>query len=123
MVTLYHFSSPRWFAAMGAWDSQFTDTPIDPRRAGNLQQPLDARADVGADGIFSDRARGVREPAFLRNGDQADVVVCSPAPPAIALQIFNQAIQPKMIVRYATGEPMEKTLAWAQSECEGYMRT
>jgi hypothetical protein len=38
-------------------------------------------------------------------------------------QIFNQAIQPKMIVRYAQGEPLETTLAWAYSECEGYMRT
>ena len=41
----------------------------------------------------------------------------------LRLQIFNQAIQPKMVVRYAKGEPMETTLAWAQSECEGYMRT
>jgi len=60
---------------------------------------------------------------YVTRGDQADVVVCSPAPPAIALQIFNQAIQPKMVVRYARGEAMETTLAWAQSECEGYMRT
>jgi ABC-type glycerol-3-phosphate transport system substrate-binding protein len=60
---------------------------------------------------------------YVTRGDQVDVVVCSPAPPAIALQIFNEAIQPKMIVRYAKGESMEATLAWAQSECEGYMRT
>ena len=58
-----------------------------------------------------------------RAGDEADVVACSPAPPAIALQIFNQAIQPKMVVRFAQGEAMEATLAWAQSEREGYMRT
>jgi len=60
---------------------------------------------------------------YVTRGDQVEVVVCSPAPPAVALQIFNEAIQPKMIVRYAKGEPMESTLAWAQSECEGYMRT
>jgi len=28
-----------------------------------------------------------------------------------------------MIVRYMQGEPMEKTIAWAESEIEGYMRT
>lgn len=60
---------------------------------------------------------------YVTRGDEKDVIACSPAPPAIALQIFNQAIQPKMIVRYAQGEPMETTLAWADSECEGYMRT
>jgi ABC-type glycerol-3-phosphate transport system substrate-binding protein len=60
---------------------------------------------------------------YVTRGDEVDVVACSPAPPAIALQIFNQAIQPKMLVRFAQGEAMEATLAWAQSECEGYMRT
>jgi ABC-type glycerol-3-phosphate transport system substrate-binding protein len=60
---------------------------------------------------------------YVTRGDQVDVIACSPAPPAIALQIFNEAIQPKMVVRYAKGEQMETTLAWAQSECEGYMRT
>jgi len=60
---------------------------------------------------------------YVTRGDEKDVVACSPAPPTIALQIFNQAIQPKMIVRYSQGEPMETTLAWAYSECEGYMRT
>ena len=29
----------------------------------------------------------------------------------------------KMIVRLMQGEPMEKTLAWAESEIEGFMRT
>ena len=28
----------------------------------------------------------------------------------------------KMIVRHMQGEPMEKTLAWAESEVEGFMR-
>ena len=34
-----------------------------------------------------------------------------------------RAIQTKMIVRHLQGEPMEKTLAWAESEVEGFMRT
>ena len=36
--------------------------------------------------------------------------------PRIAHQIYTQAIQTKMVVRFKQGEPMEKTLAWAESE-------
>jgi ABC-type glycerol-3-phosphate transport system substrate-binding protein len=50
-------------------------------------------------------------------------ISASPAPPKIAQQIYAQAIQTKMCLRYAQGEPMEKTLAWAEGECEGYMRS
>src|SRR6267154_1492885 len=50
-------------------------------------------------------------------------VGAAPAPPRIAHQIYNQAIQTKMVVRFKQGEPMEKTLAWAESEIEGFMRT
>ena len=46
-----------------------------------------------------------------------------PAPPKIAVQIYTQAIQTKMVVRFMQGEALEKTLAWAESEIEGYMRT
>jgi ABC-type glycerol-3-phosphate transport system substrate-binding protein len=59
---------------------------------------------------------------YPSKGDQQDVIVCSPAPPAIGFQIYNEAIMPKMIVRHWQGEPMEKTLAWAESEVQGYMR-
>jgi len=50
-------------------------------------------------------------------------VAAAPAPPKIAQQIYTQAIQTKMIVRHLQGEAMEKTLAWAESEVEGFMRT
>ncbi len=50
-------------------------------------------------------------------------VAAAPAPPKIAVQIYTQAIMTKMVVRHMQGEPMEKTLAWAESEIEGYMRT
>ena len=46
-----------------------------------------------------------------------------PAPPKIAVQIYSQGIQTKMVVRFMQGEAMEKTLAWAESEVEGFMRT
>ena len=38
-------------------------------------------------------------------------------------QIYTQGIMTKMIVRHLQGEPMDKTLAWAESEVEGFMRT
>ena len=50
-------------------------------------------------------------------------VAAQPAPPKIAHQIYTQAIHTKMIVRLVKGEPMEKTLAWAEGELEGFMRT
>ncbi len=50
-------------------------------------------------------------------------IAASPAPPKIAFQIYTDGLQTKMIVRYMQGEPMEKTIAWAESEVEGYMRT
>jgi hypothetical protein len=59
---------------------------------------------------------------YPSKGGQQDVIVCSPSPPAIAMQIFNEAIMPKMVLRFTQGEPMEKTLAWAESEVQGYMR-
>jgi ABC-type glycerol-3-phosphate transport system substrate-binding protein len=49
-------------------------------------------------------------------------VAAAPAPPKIAHQIYTQAIMTKMVVRIVKGEAMEKTLAWAESELEGFMR-
>jgi hypothetical protein len=50
-------------------------------------------------------------------------IAASPAPPKVAQQIYTQATLTKMVLRYAQGEPMEKTLAWAEGECEGFMRS
>ena len=50
-------------------------------------------------------------------------VCAQPAPPKIAHQIYTQAIQTKMVVRFMKGEPLDKMLAWAESEVEGFMRT
>jgi ABC-type glycerol-3-phosphate transport system substrate-binding protein len=50
-------------------------------------------------------------------------MAASPAPPKIAVQIYTQGVMTKMTVRHLQGEPMEKTLAWAESEVEGFMRT
>ena len=49
-------------------------------------------------------------------------VAAAPAPHKIAEQIYNQGIQTQMAVRYFKGEAMDKTLDWAASEMEGFMR-
>ena len=50
-------------------------------------------------------------------------IAAAPAPPKIAVQIYTQGIMTKMTVRHMQGEAIEKTLAWAESEVEGFMRT
>jgi len=50
-------------------------------------------------------------------------IAASPAPPKIAQQIYAQATMTKMCLRYAQGEKLENTLAWAEGECEGFMRS
>jgi ABC-type glycerol-3-phosphate transport system substrate-binding protein len=50
-------------------------------------------------------------------------IAASPAPPRVAQQIYSQATLTKMCLRYSQGEAMEKTLAWAEGECEGFMRS
>jgi ABC-type glycerol-3-phosphate transport system substrate-binding protein len=49
-------------------------------------------------------------------------VACAPAPHKIAEQMYNQGIMTQMAVRFFKGEPLEKTLDWASSELEGFMR-
>jgi len=50
-------------------------------------------------------------------------VAASPTPHKVAVQIYVQGFMTKMVVRHAQGEPMEKTLAWAEGELEGFMRS
>jgi ABC-type glycerol-3-phosphate transport system substrate-binding protein len=50
-------------------------------------------------------------------------ISASPAPPKIAQQIYAQATLTKMCVRFYQGEAMKKTLAWAEGELEGFMRS
>jgi len=47
----------------------------------------------------------------------------APAPAAIATQMYTQATVTKMIAKFTQGnEPMDKVIAWAGSELEGFMR-
>ena len=58
-----------------------------------------------------------------RHDHQKVSIAGAPAPPKIAVQIYVQGIMTKMTVRHMRGEPMEKVLAWAESEVEGFLRT
>ncbi len=50
-------------------------------------------------------------------------VALAPAPPDIAVQMYNQAIQAKMIARMVQNdEPIEDVLGWAEQEIEGFRR-
>jgi ABC-type glycerol-3-phosphate transport system substrate-binding protein len=50
-------------------------------------------------------------------------IAAAPSPPKIAQQIYAQGIMTKMTVRHLQGEAMETTLAWAEREVEGFMRS
>jgi hypothetical protein len=41
----------------------------------------------------------------------------------VAQQIYVQATLTKMALRVGRGEKIEDTLAWAEGECEGFMRS
>ncbi|HEV7476372.1 MAG TPA: hypothetical protein VGO02_01405, partial [Burkholderiales bacterium] len=45
-----------------------------------------------------------------------------PAPPKIAAQIYVQAVMTKMVGK-AVQESVDKSITWAASELEGFMRT
>jgi ABC-type glycerol-3-phosphate transport system substrate-binding protein len=50
-------------------------------------------------------------------------IAASPAPPKVAQQIYVQATLTKMCLRVGRGDKIEDTLAWAEGECEGFMRS
>jgi NAD(P)-dependent dehydrogenase (short-subunit alcohol dehydrogenase family) len=54
------------YAAIGAWDSQLADLPLEPDRPDNLRHPADDEKDAGAHGIFDSKAGGFFDPSFLK---------------------------------------------------------
>jgi len=46
----------------------------------------------------------------------------SPAPPAIAVQIFNRGTAPGMLAKLKAGQSIDQVMAWAQNELEGFTR-
>jgi ribosomal protein L30E len=62
------------------------------------------------------------QPPYPHNHQKLSISAAG-APPKIAQQIYTQATLTKMCVRFYRGEAMETTLAWAQGELEGFMRS
>jgi ABC-type glycerol-3-phosphate transport system substrate-binding protein len=57
------------------------------------------------------------------SGDEIVHMSGAPAPVPIATQMYSQATLTKMIAKFTQGgEPMDKVIAWASSELEGFMR-
>ena len=51
-------------------------------------------------------------------------IACAPAPAEIAVQMYQQGIQAKMIARMVQNkEPVDRVLAWAEREVEGFKRS
>jgi ABC-type glycerol-3-phosphate transport system substrate-binding protein len=58
-----------------------------------------------------------------KHHNAAPSVALAPAPPEIAVQMYNQGIQTKMIARMVqNNEPIDSVLAWAEQEVEGFKR-
>jgi ABC-type glycerol-3-phosphate transport system substrate-binding protein len=61
---------------------------------------------------------------YPNRGDQIQSITASPAPPPIAVQVYNQATHTKMVARVTqTKESIDQTIAWAEKELEGFLRT
>jgi hypothetical protein len=49
-------------------------------------------------------------------------VAGAPAPPEIAVQIYNRGIMPLMLARLFNGQSVGEAIAWAEAELQGFMR-
>lgn len=49
-------------------------------------------------------------------------ITAAPAPPDVAVQMYNRAIHPTMLAKLHSGQSIDQVLNWAQGELEGFMR-
>ena len=54
--------------------------------------------------------------------DSIPLVSGSPAPPSVAVQIFNRGTAPGMLAKLKAGQSIDQVMAWAQNELEGFTR-
>jgi len=47
-------------------------------------------------------------------------IACYPAPPEMAVQIYNRGIMPTMALKMATGQSIAEVIKWAKGEMEGF---
>jgi ABC-type glycerol-3-phosphate transport system substrate-binding protein len=53
---------------------------------------------------------------------QENCIACAPAPPEIAVQIYNRGTVPTMPAKLQGGQSIKEVQAWAQDELEGFVR-
>ncbi len=53
---------------------------------------------------------------------QVSHMACSPAPPEIAVQIYNRGTMPTMLAKLRSGQSIKQVVDWAQDELEGFVR-
>ena len=49
-------------------------------------------------------------------------IACAPAPPDIAVQIYNRGTVPTMLAKLQNGQSIKQVQDWAQDELEGFIR-
>jgi ABC-type glycerol-3-phosphate transport system substrate-binding protein len=49
-------------------------------------------------------------------------IAASPAPPDIAVQIYNRGTMPTMLAKLQSGQTVDQVIAWASDELEGFTR-
>ncbi len=49
-------------------------------------------------------------------------IACSPAPPEVAVQIYNRGTMPTMLAKMLDGQTIPQVVAWANDELEGFAR-
>ncbi len=49
-------------------------------------------------------------------------IAASPAPPEIAVQIYNRGTMPTMLAKLQSGQSVDQVIAWASDELEGFTR-
>jgi ABC-type glycerol-3-phosphate transport system substrate-binding protein len=59
----------------------------------------------------------------IRKADQQQSwIACAPAPPEIAVQIYNRGTVPTMLAKLQSGQSIKQVQDWAQDELEGFVR-
>jgi len=53
--------------------------------------------------------------------NQLEHLALMPAPPEIAVQMYNRGTLPTMVTKLRTGQSMQQVIAWATEEIEGFL--
>jgi hypothetical protein len=57
-----------------------------------------------------------------KSHDQQSCIAVAPAPPEIAVQVYNRGTLPTMMAKLQSGQSIKQVQDWAQDELEGFVR-